>query len=241
MQTILALGIAGGCRIGELVNMKIDDVDDRGNVLVVNIQDTKTNKPRFFTVINEGEINALDIYKKYIKLRPQAVPHRRLFLNYQHRKCTVQPVGQNKISKMPSVIATFLGLPEPASYTGHAFRRSSASLLVDGGADLLELKRHGGWSSTTVAENYIEDSITRKVETCTKIFGNKNRLETVDKLSTSVAVDVSPEIDLPIDNATHLNDVVNKKIVSAAGNTHFESVQNCNIFFINQPVEHLSI
>jgi integrase len=41
------MGIAGGCRVGELVNMKIDDVDDRGNVLVVTLPDTKTNKPRY--------------------------------------------------------------------------------------------------------------------------------------------------------------------------------------------------
>jgi hypothetical protein len=48
------------------------------------------------------------------------------------------------------------------SYTGHTFRRTSATLLADSGADLLTLKRHGGWKSNTVAEGYVEDSVCQK-------------------------------------------------------------------------------
>ncbi|KAJ8911221.1 hypothetical protein NQ315_014933 [Exocentrus adspersus] len=43
------------------------------------------------------------------------------------------------------------------SYTGHCFRRSSTSILADSGADLLTIKRHGGWKSNTVA-GYIDTS-----------------------------------------------------------------------------------
>lgn len=234
------MGIAGGCRIGELVNMKIDDVDDRGNVVVVTLPDTKTNKPRVFTIIEEKDLNALHIYRKYVKLRPQAVPHRRLFLNYQHGKCTVQPVGENKIRKIPCLIATYLKLPEPALYTGHALRRSSASLLVDGGADLLELKRHGGWSSSTVAENYIEDSVTRKMETCKKIFGKNTCLLPVEE--PNAPQNISEETGSILTDAVHLNRVVNNELINAAKSTRFESgsIQNCNIFFINQPVQDLT-
>ena len=35
-------------------------------------------------------------------------------------------------------------LPEPERYTGHCFRRTSASLFVDGGGDTTNLKRHTG-------------------------------------------------------------------------------------------------
>ena len=41
-------------------------------------------------------------------------------------------------------------------------RRTSATLLVDTGADITTLKRHGGWRSSTVAEGYIEDSLANK-------------------------------------------------------------------------------
>ena len=65
---------------------------------------------------------------------------------------------------MGKKVATFLKLPNPSLYTGHAFRRSSATLLADSGADLSLLKRHGGWKSTSVAERYIEDSLNTKIK-----------------------------------------------------------------------------
>ncbi|CAK1541969.1 unnamed protein product [Leptosia nina] len=65
---------------------------------------------------------------------------------------------------MPKEVATFLNLPEAHEYTGHSFRRSSATLLADSGAELLTLKRHGGWRSSSVAEGYIDDSLRNKEE-----------------------------------------------------------------------------
>lgn len=66
---------------------------------------------------------------------------------------------------MPKHIAIFLNLEEPHLYTGHSFRRTSATVLMaDAGADIVTLKRHGGWKSSTVAEGYIEDSIKNKVK-----------------------------------------------------------------------------
>jgi hypothetical protein len=146
VKIVLVMGIAGGCRVGELVNMKIDDVDDRGNVLVVTLPDTKTNKPRMFTIIiNEVAINAVDIYRKYVILRPQVVTYRRFFLNYQRGKCTVQPVGENKIlvPKMPSVIAEFLGLSEPALYTGQIY--IARNFFLQSNTRVCRSKLPSGW------------------------------------------------------------------------------------------------
>jgi hypothetical protein len=49
--------------------------------------------------------------------------------------------------------------------------RSSATILVDAGGDILSLKRHGGWKSTTVAESYVEESIANKISISNKILG----------------------------------------------------------------------
>ncbi|KAJ3661861.1 hypothetical protein Zmor_006240 [Zophobas morio] len=54
LKVVASMGIAGGCRIGELVSMSVDDIGDRGSVLVVQIPDTKTYKKRVFTVVNGG-------------------------------------------------------------------------------------------------------------------------------------------------------------------------------------------
>ncbi len=64
---------------------------------------------------------------------------------------------------MPKEIAIFLELQDIHLYTGLCFRCSSATILVDSGGDLLTLKRHGGWKSSTVAESYIDESIANKM------------------------------------------------------------------------------
>ncbi|KAL7294257.1 hypothetical protein TKK_0012273 [Trichogramma kaykai] len=73
-----------------------------------------------------------------------------------------QPVGINKFGSMPKEVATYLDLPNPNMYTGHSFRRTSGTLLVDASADLTVLKRHGAWKFNTVAEGYISESINNK-------------------------------------------------------------------------------
>ncbi|EFA00061.2 hypothetical protein TcasGA2_TC002874 [Tribolium castaneum] len=98
-KVVLIVGVFGGCRFRELVAMS---VDDGGNVIVVNIPGTKTYKPRTFTIINgSNSIPAIDVFRKYRKLRPESILHKRLFINYRKQKCTVQPI--------------------PEEYTGHSF------------------------------------------------------------------------------------------------------------------------
>lgn len=74
---------------------------------------------------------------------------------------------------MPKIVATYLNLINPTEYTGHCFRRSLATILVDSGADITSLKRHGGWKSSN-SEGYIEDSLNNKVEVANKIFKVQN-------------------------------------------------------------------
>lgn len=75
---------------------------------------------------------------------------------------------------MPCKIANYLKLPNATTYTGHSFRRTSATLLADSGANMTTIKRHGGWKSSTVAEGYIADSIENKAKTCELIFNTVN-------------------------------------------------------------------
>lgn len=107
--------------------------------------------------------------------------------------CESEVIGLNKFQSVPKEIAIHLKLKDPSRYTseyyivlskeeqpawkigiiilnpfiGHSFRRTSATLLANAGADLIPItiKRHGGWKSTAAAERYIEDSITYKQAT----------------------------------------------------------------------------
>lgn len=137
-------------------------------MILVKLCDTKTKIDRLFVVRDE----LLDVVRKYEALRPVNTKTDRFFLNYKNGKCTRQPIGRHTIALMPKQIALFLQLPEAELYTGHCFRRSSATLLADSGANLTALKRLGGWRSDKVAESYIEESIENKSDISTKINRN---------------------------------------------------------------------
>lgn len=154
----------------ELVRMTVHDIEDLESKLLISIPDSKTNKPRSF-VINQIYLN---VYRKYVSLRPENMNSDRFFFKYQSGKGCRQVVGIHQFRKMPKIVATYLNLVNPTEYTGHCFRRSSATILVDSGADITSLKRHGGWKSSNVAEGYIEESLNNKVEVANKIFTVQN-------------------------------------------------------------------
>ncbi|KAJ8970119.1 hypothetical protein NQ317_003837 [Molorchus minor] len=156
----LILGIAGACRTDELVNLTVDDIEDVGSSLIIKFLkvwmkfqnfNTKTKIPRIFVVTDVG--NMLELFRKYLSLRPPHVKHKRLFLYYKAGNCSSQPVGKNTMGKIPSVVAS-----------------SSATLLADAGVDITTIKRHAGWKSTTVAEGYVENSIENKIKIANQVL-----------------------------------------------------------------------
>lgn len=87
------------------------------------------------------------------------------------------------MGEIPRQIAEYLGLPNPTSYTGHSFRRTSATLLANAGADITTLKRHGGWKSSNVAEEYISDSVQNEINISHQITKSVN----LESLSSSLS------------------------------------------------------
>ncbi|KAJ8975608.1 hypothetical protein NQ317_009289 [Molorchus minor] len=149
-------------------DLTVDDIEDVGSSLIVKIPNTKTKIPRIFVVTDVG--NMLELFRKYLSLRPPHVKHKRLFCTTKAEKCSSQPVGKNTMGKIPSVVASYLKLPDVACYTGHCLRRSSATLLADVGVDITTIKRHAGWKSTTVAEGYVENSIENKTKIANQVL-----------------------------------------------------------------------
>lgn len=154
----MILGIYGATRADELTRMDLADVKIQGGVYVIKIPKTKTHIIRTFTI--EGEY--VLYVKKYLQIRSLITSTTRFFMNYQKGKCTRQPIGKNKFLTTPKVIAEFLKLPDATKYTGHSFRRTSATLLADGGGSMIQLKQLGGWKSNTTCEGYLEDSVMNK-------------------------------------------------------------------------------
>lgn len=136
-----------------------------GDKLLIMLPNTKTKRSRSFVVTEY-----LSVYRKYAASRPSNLNNRRFFYKYVNGKAHQQFIGIHKFGKMPEKIATFLELAHAKEYTGHCFRRTSATLLVHSGGDITMLKQHGGWKSSAVAEGYIEDSLANKSNIGNKIF-----------------------------------------------------------------------
>lgn len=171
----MIIGTAGACRKDELTKLLIENVTDEGAQFHVRLPNTKTKILREFCVTSGGieGVNLVEMVRSFLSLRPPHTPHGRFFVFFKNGKCTTQPVGINTFGAMPKKIACFLCLNEPEKYTGHAFRRTSASLLADSGADLLMVKRHGGWKSSSVAEGYIDTSKGNKKIVAQHILGSR--------------------------------------------------------------------
>lgn len=133
-KIVLIMGIFGALRREELVNMTVDDIEDKGACLLVKIPVTKTVSSKGFTIVEEDKVGALKLVKKYISLRPKGIKERRFFLTYRNSRCTAQPAGKNMIGGVPKIVAKFLKLEHANEYTGHCLRRTSSTLLVEAGA-----------------------------------------------------------------------------------------------------------
>lgn len=204
--------------------MVLEDVEEAASILIIRIPDSKTKISRTFTITGRlGETDPIAIYKKYVGLRSSNTPHRRLFVNYRAGKCTVQAVGIHSFSKMPSLIANYLKIADAAAFTGHCFRRSSASLLADAGADILTLKRHGGWKSSAVAEGYVDQSIEGKINIANKVAGSTEENKCTHSL-------VNNNLSIATNSLTsNLTKHISTSPVSCV---NFSNISNCN-FTIN--------
>lgn len=202
----------GACRRHELCQIKTEHIQDLGAAILIRVPDTKTKLERKFTIT--GHFCA--IFKKYWALRPASVEHNNFFINYQKGRCTKQVIGINKFGSMPKQVAVFLKLQDPERYTGHCFRRSSATMLVDAGADITTLKRHGGWKSTEVAESYIDNSVNSRISIANKILGEITTHQTAQISKTGTSIETSVEC----------NESLSVKHVGSIPNFNFT---NCNV------------
>ncbi|KAI4461112.1 phage integrase-related [Holotrichia oblita] len=206
--------IAGACRTDELCNMKVAHVDLRKDIIVINIPHTKNKSCRKFVIV---EPMWIDVVTRYLLIRPSPdIP--RLFIGFRSGKPTRQNMGHNTISTSAIKIVTYLKLPGANNYTGHSFRRTSATILADNGGDILSLKRHGRWKSSTVAEVYVGDSITDKKRIVSMVQGTTVNYEpdlppstSIFEVTPSTSTSVSKsntELNIPVENFTSNTEVV---------------------------------
>ena len=181
-KIIALIAIQGALRISELNNLDFNDLTLLNNgSLSIRIKSSKTDQAArghsFIVTPNcKPELCCVTRIKEYLELFKDK--EGRLFRSVNKSgKLSKQPVGINTMGKLPSYIATFLNLPNIAEYSGHSFRRTSATLLSEKGIGLVELKQHGRWRSSTVAERYVVNTNAKKMKISSMIQNANNEID----------------------------------------------------------------
>jgi integrase len=173
-KLVLLTGFFAGLRSCELVALMWEDIVFANEGILVNIKFSKTDQAgvgavKLLPKLEEDQLCPVFYFSRYRETIEE--PHGRLFRQFANGKFTKAPMGKNTISGFPKEIATFLALENPNSYTGHSLRVTSATVLADEGANNLALKRHGRWTSESVAEEYVRNSKHSRIETATLLAG----------------------------------------------------------------------
>ena len=109
-----------------MTKMAVNDVENLGNNrFLVSIRNNKNDYAGQFII---GELFYKSV-QEYINQKPTDYQTDRFFIQYNKGRCIRQPIGRHKIAAVPETIANYLLLPNSKRYTGHCFRRTSATLL----------------------------------------------------------------------------------------------------------------
>jgi integrase len=202
IKLVVQFSLFGGLRKSEVSALCVRDISIFEQTLVVNIPKSKTGA-RSFTIIASADssLDCVVLFHRYMLLR-KAVVHERLFLRIASGKVVAQPIGKNMLGKYPCMIAKHVGLAEPGSYTGHAFRRTATTWLADGGIDVINLKRFGGggWKSDAIAQSYVAESTGNKRALAELIDGGQHNYKFNPKQQKLINGSEQPIVNMFISN-----------------------------------------
>ena len=185
-KLVVLLALYGGLRRCEAINLKWDDVENKKERLKIIIRESKTsNEPWFyFAEANENKkLCPVYYFEKYSSQVPQESKisngqPTRLILQYARnspKKYSKQPRGKFWFCEITQKIASFLGKVEIKRYRFHGLRRTAATWLANRGISVIQLKHFGRWKSSSVAEGYIQESETSKIQLAQELQGESHK------------------------------------------------------------------
>ncbi|HKK21427.1 MAG TPA: tyrosine-type recombinase/integrase, partial [candidate division Zixibacteria bacterium] len=148
VRLAMAIGLECGLRIGELANIRLEDVDSKKQRIYVR-NPTKTKKPRFVPY-GERTRKYLD---EWMVARDRHCGHDHLFVNKFGGPSTAQSLrlaftaALTKLGKNYYYNKTELNPDGFERWSTHRLRHTMSSNLVNGGADASTVMAIGGWST----------------------------------------------------------------------------------------------
>ena len=160
------LGFVGGLRSAELKSLSCENVirTDEGYYIKFTPakQRSDIKESEFYVPINKkkpSECFAVHI-SAYLDIIVKSLGRLDgpLFKTCTKTGVTKTPLGINYVYKAPKEIAEKLGLNEPQKFTGHAFRRSSATHCANQGASTMDMRMKFHWKDDQMPGRYVENS-----------------------------------------------------------------------------------
>jgi integrase len=190
LKLAFAIGKECGLRIGEVCNIRLEDIDSEKQMIHVRLP-TKNKRTR--------EVRYHDDVARYLKLwlnlRNPLCSHDNLL----HGEYLVELNTQTLIAKFKDL---FANQSAPAdSFKFHRLRHTWATRLMNGGMELAVLKELGGWMSWSSMQGYIKvlpGTIKRQYEESYQKLQEQAETETEEVLSLLEFALIDNSIDVTI-------------------------------------------
>ena len=194
-KVVILFGVFCLGRMREIAELSWRNVANTTNGYSVCLRRCKTPASRALQkFIIPYRFATVDVSALVERYRADTGGEGRLWKQYNGGQWREQPVGKSTIAEAPRAAATFLGLPDPHTYTGHGLRATGATLLAESGCTELQLQAAGNWGSTNAAQVYIRSTVKAALERATGIAG-----ETADTMADNNVQTHAPEHTTPTD------------------------------------------
>jgi integrase len=189
------VGIFGSLRIQELTDFTFQQLNKQGLVYIGEVLRGKGRGPKKMSkFVLDSHLDILDNYLNRFSEENRKQCNGRLLRKLTSKGLeSIQVIGKHTIGEFPRKIAEFLKLPNQKDFTGHAFRRTAATILANQGAGLLLIKQAGGWRSDAVAQRYIAESDLPKKEVASKLSSaiSSSTVPTTNLLSAAASTNAT--------------------------------------------------
>ena len=156
-KAIIVTALSGGFRTAEVRDLSFDNLVQKGDTYEVTLQRKKQNGEKKISmfIIPSSLASHITNYLVALSAAIGGVSGA-LFKGTPISKLT----KMSKFVNQPMVkdVAKKIVLENPEAYTGHCFRRTSATMAADGGATPQQMQRAFGWKSVATAQKYVEES-----------------------------------------------------------------------------------
>jgi integrase len=170
-RLLLLFGCNIGCRCQALYNLEFEHIVEKQNEdLQITIDFAQKHdqgaKGQTWQVKKnpaDSRICATTLFRKYKEIAAQAKLDsgflwKKLYMVRGEIRMKNMRLGENWVSGVPKLVASYLALPNVAEYSRHSLRRTCATWHADSGASDQEMRIHFGWRNTSMALVYTANS-----------------------------------------------------------------------------------